>query len=774
MALTLSHWGIARPVVRDGRLVDMEPSQDDPAPSRISENYVAAAGGEMRIAQPMLRRGWLDGDGGAGRGEDSFVATSWERVLPLLAGQLAVTIAHHGNEAIFGGSYGWASAGRFHHAQSQIHRFLNLAGGYVRSVNTFSHAAAEVVLPHVIGSLDGMADHQTPWELIIGHTELFVAFGGLPVKNAQVSAGGVSRHRVPEALARARAAGTEFVNIGPLRDDVSAELDAEWIAPRPNSDVALMLGLAHVLEIEGLADRRFLARHTAGYAEFRAYLLGENDGQPKSPEWAARLSGVPEAVITDLARRMAGHRTMLALSWALQRAHHGEQTVWMLVTLAAMLGQIGLPGGGFGTGYAGANRVGNLPQPFAWPALPQFQNPVREFIPVARLADMLERPGEEFDYNGERYRYPDIRLIWWAGGNPFHHQQDLNRLHRVWKRPDLVVVQEPLWNAIAKHADIVLPCTLPFERNDLGITKGEPHLIAMKQAVAPFGEARSDHDILAGLAAHLGFEDAFTEGLDEMGWIRRLYDESQSVAADHGYNLPDFDSFWEAGEHRFTLGTKPRPLLADFRANPVANPLHTPSGRIEIRSKRVADFGYEDCPGMPVWREPAEWLGNAPEGALHLISNQPARKLHSQLDLGEWSRAGKVAEREPLRLHPAEAARRGIAEGDVVLVSSPRGACLAGAVISPDVAPGVVQLSTGAWLDIGPDGVERHGNANILTLDIPTSRLAQGPTAHTALVHVEKFQGTAPAVRAFKPPDILHETLPPGEARAMLHPGERE
>lgn len=754
MSLTLSHWGVARPVVQEGRLVGMAPDPADPHPSAISANLVDAIDSPMRIRQPMVRRGWLAGEGGVARGEDSFVPVSWARATALVADDMRRIIAAHGNEAIFGGSYGWASAGRFHHAQSQIHRFLNLAGGYVRSVNTHSHAAAEVALPHLIGSLDGLDGNETPWELIVGHTELFVAFGGLPEKNAQVSAGGVSRHRVPDHLRAARAAGCDFINIGPLRDDIAPDLGAEWIAPRPNSDVALMLGLAHVLEVEGLVDRAFLARCTTGYDRFRAYLTGEDDGQPKSPDWAAALTGVAAPVIRDLARRMARKRTMIAMSWSLQRAEHGEQPVWMVVTLAAMLGQIGLPGGGFGTGYAAANRVGNTALPFSWPAFPQFRNPVRRFIPVARLGDMLERPGAEFDYDGGRHSYPDIRLIWWAGGNPFHHQQDLNRLRRVWKRPETVVVQEPFWNAVARHADIVLPCTLPVERNDLGIAKAEPHLVAMKQALAPAGQALNDYDILTGLADALGFGPAFTEGLDEMGWLRRLYGESRAVAAAHGYELPEFDEFWAAGEARFEPRIEPKPMMAAFRQDPATHPLPTPSGRIEIYSERVAGFGYADCPGLATWFEPSEWLGNAPEGGLHLVSNQPAGKLHSQLDLGGTSRARKVGGREAARLNPAEAARRGIADGDVIRLRSPRGACLAGAVLSADVAEGVIQLSTGAWLDLDAAGLDRHGNANVLTRDTPTSRLAQGPTAHTTIVFVDRFEGEAPAVRAFEPPKL--------------------
>ncbi|MCR5942758.1 Asp-tRNA(Asn)/Glu-tRNA(Gln) amidotransferase GatCAB subunit C [Ochrobactrum sp. XJ1] len=752
MSLTLSHWGAASPVIKDGRLISMDPNPGDPNPSPINENYVEAISSPMRITQPMVRKGYLEGDGGKGRGEDSFVPVSWETATTLLADHMKRILAEHGNEAIFGGSYGWASAGRFHHAQSQIHRFLNLMGGYVRSVNTHSHAAAEVVLPHMIGSQDGLADNQTSWELIIGHTELFVAFGGLPVKNAAVSAGGVSKHLVTDKLREAKATGTHIVNVGPLRDDVDAELGAEWIAPRPNTDVAFMLGLAYVLETEGLVDRPFLDKFTVGYEMFRPYLLGTDDGQPKDPAWAAAITGVDADIITGLARRMAAKRTLISMAWSLQRADHGEQAVWMVITLAAMLGQIGLPGGGFGTGYAAANRVGNTSLPFSWPAFPQLRNPIRRFIPVARLGDMLEFPGEEFDYNGERYTYPDIKMIWWAGGNPFHHQQDLRRLHRVWKNPELVVVQEPLWNAIARHADIALPATMPLERNDLGITKGEPHLIAMKQVLPPPDKALSDYDILALIADKFGIRQEFTEGRDELAWIRELYARSIEVAGKNGYNLPDFDSFWETGDFYFQSHEPPKALLQNFRQDPAANPLATPSGLIEIGSAKVASFGYDDCPGYARWFEPSEWLGAAHPDGLHLISNQPSRKLHSQLDVGGYSRAGKVADREPARLNSREAERRGISSGDVIRVRSPRGECLAGAVVSEDVADGVIQISTGAWLDLDEDGLDRHGNVNVLTMDTPTSRLAQGPTAHTTIVFVERYEGKAPDVLAFEPP----------------------
>jgi len=201
-----------------------------------------------------------------------------------------------------------------------------------------------------------------------------------------------------------------------------------------------------------------------------------------------------------------------------------------------------------------------------------------------------------------------------------------------------------------------------------------------------------------------------------------------------------------------------RVLFGDFRAQPKDYPLATPSGRIEIFSDTIDAFGYDDCAGHPRWFEPAEWLGGeqAKRYPLHLVSNQPTTRLHSQLDCGKTSVAGKVQNREPVLIHPQDAAAREISDGDVVRLYNDRGACLAGARISDDVRPGVVVLSTGAWYDPHtPTGLERHGNPNVLTLDKGTSRLAQGPSAHTALVELERAAGPIPAVRAFDTPKIL-------------------
>lgn len=761
---TSTHWGAYWVEREGGAPVRIVPFERDEDPSVISASMMDTLTSMARIRRPSFRRSWLEGGPGTAgerRGADSFVELPWDEALDVLAGELKRVRETYGNEAIYAGSYGWASAGRFHHAQSQIHRFFNMFGGYVKSVNAYSYAAAEVILPHVITDLRRATVEAPSYSAIANHGDFVVAFGGLSVKNAQINAGGVAVHTARDWLRRAAENGVEFVSVGPLRDDTPTEARAQWLPVRPNSDTALMLALAHVLETEDLADRAFLDRYTVGYDGFRPYLLGDSDGVPKTPEWAAPLCGVPSDTIHALARKMAARRALVAVSWSLQRSDHGEQPYWMAVVLSAMLGRIGELGAGLAIGIGSEHGNGNPDPQYSWAALPRGENPVKRFIPVARIADMLLNPGGAFQYNGQDLIYPDVRLVYWAGGNPFHHHQDLNRLRKAWAKPETVVVQDPFWTACARHADIALPATSALERSDIGATSLDGWAVAMKQAAEPVGEARNDFDILAGLARRLGFEERFTEGREEMAWLRHFWDISRQRAGKLGRSLPSFEEFWDAGILRLEGEAEDRAYLADFRADPEANPLPTPSGRIEIFSETIAGFGYEDVPGHPVWHEPSEWLGRSDLTSrfpLHLMSNQPKIRLHSQLDPGKGSTDSKIQGREPARLNPSDAAARGIVDGDVIRLFNDRGACLAGAVLDDAVMPGVVQLATGAWydpLDPGQEkSLDRHGNPNVLTRDQGTSRLAQGTSAHTTLVEVERLVETPPETDAFSPPAL--------------------
>ncbi|MBL4807816.1 MAG: molybdopterin guanine dinucleotide-containing S/N-oxide reductase [Rhodobacteraceae bacterium] len=760
--LTSAHWGTYRVRVENGKVMALRGFEVDPDPSPIGNGIVDVLDGPTRIKTPMVRESWLKGGPGSAthlRGDDTFVPVSWDEVEKLVAAELDRVRETFGNQAIYGGSYGWGSAGRFHHAQSQLHRFLNCIGGYTRSVNTYSHAAGEVILPHILGDFAGLMHKQTSWQSIIDATELLVGFGGVPIRNAQISAGGTGRHRTREALIQARDAGMTFVNISPLRGDMDADLGAEWLAPRPGSDVAVMLGLAHTLLVEDLHDSVFLERYTVGFEKFSAYLMGTSDGVEKTADWADDISSLSASSIRDLARRMAKKRTMISVNWALTRQEFGEQPFWAATALAAMIGQIGLPGGGIAYGYGAANSIGLETRDVRYQALPQGNNPVADFIPVARISDMLLTPGAPFDYNGQTANYPDIKLVYWAGGNPFHHHQDLARFKRAWQKPDTVIVHEWCWNTLAKHADIVLPCTTPLERADLMLTPRDPYIVAMQQVISPVGNARNDFDIFAGISRKMGAEQAFTRGYTAEEWIRWIYDQSRKSARKTGIMLPSLKELRAKGWHKVDPPQQPRVMLEKFRNDPEANPLRTPSGKIEIYSTTIAEFGYDDCPGHPTWHEPHEWLGNPDKThPLHLISNQPKNKLHSQLDHGAVSRAAKINGREPVLMHPDNAATRGISAGGLVRVFNDRGACLAVAVLSEDIRVDVVQISTGAWLDADwqADGTLlcRHGNPNVLTRDQGTSRLAQGPTAHSCLVDIEPYTGTPPPIRAFDPPRI--------------------
>ena len=427
----------------------------------------------------------------------------------------------------------------------------------------------------------------------------------------------------------------------------------------------------------------------------------------------------------------------------------------MGAVLAAMLGQIGLPGGGYNYALGALGHTGRRLNAVPIPTLPQGKNGPADFIPVARVADMLLNPGETFEYNGRAMQYPDIKLVYWAGGNPFHHHQDINRLRRAFNVPQTIVVHESAWTPMAKFADIVLPATMTLERDDIGAAGTDPRLVAMRRAMDPVGEARDDFDIFAALSRRLGVEQAFTEGRDSRQWLAHLYEPTRRALADAGCDAPDFEEFWRRGELALPSAPDDGGFLRAFRDDPVNNKLPTPSGKIEIHSKTIAGFGYDDCPPHPAWLPSTE-----PPDARHpltLIANQPATRLHSQLDFGAYSQSKKIAGREPVRLNPADAARRGIADGDIVRLFNDRGACLAAAAVTDDVMRRrraivhrrLVRSATrrGRTSALRPRQSERaHPRHRHIAAGARLLRPGDGG-------RVREVCGTLPAIRAFDPPD---------------------
>ena len=745
--------------MRDGAVARLEAHPADPDPSPIGYDMVDVARSTARVTQPMVRKAFLDhGPRYADnrRGLEPFVPVSWSEATGLVAETLQSVKARFGNEGIYGGAYGWSSAGRFHHSQGQLHRFLNLYGGYVDHVDSYSWAALGVIMPHVLGDMMRVHPELPTWAEIAKNTQLFVAFGGVPLRNTQVNPGGLLRHSVRDDMKAARDAGVEFVCISPARDDIAAELGAQWISIRPHTDTAFMLALAHVMLTEDRYDRDFLTRCCTGFETLRDYVLGVSDGVPKTPAWAANICDCKPDVIVALARRMTERRTLVSLLWAIQRADHGEQPCWMAAALASLAGSLGKVGGGVGYGYGSVHGYGTAASRFKATPFPQGSNAVKTFFPVGRLADVLLNPRTPMQYNGQTLTTPDIRLIYWVGGNPFHHHQDINKLIRAWQRPEAVIVHEPFWTATARHADIVLPATTPLERDDIAF--GDGSLIASHRVLDPVGQARSDYAIFADIAAGLGFRDAFTEGRSEAEWLTHIYESTRSRAKDSGLDLPDYAGFRRAGVIELPQAPPPPTMFGAFRADPAAHPLGTESGKVQLASARIASFGYDECPGHPAWLEPIEWLGS-PRAAtypIHLLSSQPKTRLHSQYDNGAVSQASKVQGREPVAMNPDDAAARGLDDGDVVRVFNDRGAFLAGVRVNDGLRRGVAHVSTGAWYDPlvpgEPGTLDVHGNPNMVAPDRGTSQLAQGPSAQSALVQIEKFEGPLPPIRAFIPP----------------------
>ncbi|MCW8084904.1 molybdopterin-dependent oxidoreductase [Sabulicella glaciei] len=749
-----SHWGFFDAVVRDGVFVEARPFARDPMPARLVAATPATVHSATRVDQPYIRKGWLQGRrAGHARGGDPFVPVSWDRVTRILAEEVAQTRAEHGDNAIFGGSYGWASAGRFHHAKTQLQRYLALGGGFTNSVNAYSYATAQALLPHVLGDVEVLLGRMTDWSAIARHARFMLCLGGLAEKNGQVTSGAAAQTYVPNMRAAAEA-GVRFVNVSPFRGDTMEAIGAEWVPIRPGTDTALLLAMIRHIMDRGLEDRGFLATHVTGWDRFAATLGG------RTPEWAEGITGIPAATIRRLAEECAGQPTMLTAAWSLQRADHGEQPYWTLVALASALGSIGKPGQGVGFGYGSSGGIGNPRRALPSVSMTATPNPVRDFIPVGRITELLENPGGTMAYNGLNLALPEIRIVWWAGGNPFHHHQDLNRLLRAWSRAETVVVQEPWWTGVARHADIVLPATTTLERNDIASTSRDRFVRAMHRAIAPLGQARNDHDILADLADASGFRDRFTEQRDEGAWLRFLYGRWVSACAKFGFEAPDFESFWAEGHVEMPLPAHGEEYtqFAEFRADPEASPLDTPSGKVEIFSEAIAAMGLPDCPGTPSWIPPRESLLTAAPDELHLLSFQPATRLHSQLDPGPIAAADKIQGREPILLCAEDARARGLAEGQVVRVWNGRGACLAGLRIIEGLTPAVALMATGAWFDPLEPGVPGslcvHGNPNVLTADVGTSRMGQGPSAQSCLVRVEPWREALPPVRAHVPPPI--------------------
>ena len=343
-----SHFGAFHAHVRDGKIVDITSQLDSDAnPTVIVKGLADRNSSNSRVKYPMVRKSYLEGKGrGDLRGKEEFVRVSWDKALDLAADAIKKAQKKGGNESIYNASYGgWSQPGAFK-PNVLAGRFFNQIGGAVGTAGEYSNGAAGPVNPSVVGDME-VYSIQTAHEQIIKNTKVLVLWGADLYKTNRVGYS-VPNHRCYDAYEEYKKAGMKVVLIDPIYNASGQEFKADWIKIRPGSDVAMMMAMMNHLYKTGKYDKAFIEKYTHGFDKFLPYLLGKTDGIEKTPKWAEKLTEVPAKTIEELAELMVSNRTMIAGNWAMQRADHGEQVDWSIITLCSMLGQIGLPGGGFG------------------------------------------------------------------------------------------------------------------------------------------------------------------------------------------------------------------------------------------------------------------------------------------------------------------------------------------------------------------------------------------------------------------------------------------
>ncbi len=760
-AFHATHFGPFEAIVKDGKLLGLNAiTEIDKRPTEMLMYGVQdRTYDKSRINYPMVRKsyleGWETGDIKPQlRGKEEYVRVDWDTAWNLTAKALLDTATNYGNEAIFSSSYGgWSNAGAFRPNVLQG-RLLNLMGGCTNTQGDWSAGASQISLPRIIGDME-VYSAQSAWQTIRDECDVFVLVGCDPIKNNRIEYR-VADHGMYAHWEQIRDAGVRFISINPQRTASDDYLNADWMRIVPNTDVALFCAMAyHVLD-KGLEDRAYMDKYTVGSEKWIEYLQGKRDDVPKTPEWAAEITGIEADRIRELAELLATSNTTIAGAWSLQRAQHGEMTHWAIVNFAALTGKIGKPGCGVGFSWHYGN--GGMPQSGkSTPAgMSQGRNWVKGVCPASRITEMLENPGKTITYNGHETTYPDVKMIFNAGNNFMSHQQDTNRLIRALEKVETIVSVDVWWTAAVRWADIVLPAASTLEQDDItsGGTYSNDKVYAMKKVIEPVGESLPDYEIFEGLADKLGLWAQFTDSEDKMYHIKLAYEKSS--AAKH----TPFEEFWEKGYARMEVPEEAKGWVRHnaFYRDPEANPLHTGSGKIEMFCEEIELMGLEDCPGMPVWLEKHEYLGNAKEGQLHVVSPHPWYRLHSQMDQSARLRElYKVQGREPVRINTQDAAERGIEDGDLVELYNDRGTVIAGAIVSDDIMPGVVSIYEGAWPSLDSKGRCNSGLVNFLTSTQRSSGLSQATTANTVLASLRKCEDPDGPNMAYDKPAIIED-----------------
>ena len=729
--------------IRDGRIVRLE--TDDrpdtlPAPQLRAcvrgRSYLRRQYHPDRLLKPLKRVGQ--------RGEGQFVPISWDEALDTVAFNFQNIKQRYGSSAMFV-PYGTGSYNQLN-GSDVARRLMNLWGGCLGTYNSYSWGATNLATPTVYGTLI-TGNQRQDWL----NAKLIIMWGWNP---AEMRDGTNSDYFIKLA----RQAGARVVCIDPRHTLSAAGLADEWIPIRPGTDAAMMSAMAYVILTEDLHDAEFVNAHCVGFdagqmpiegaESYSDYILGRRDGQPKTAAWAEAITAVPAATITRLAREYATRKpAVLYQGYGMQRRAYGEQVVRAGCTLAAMTGNLGIPGGwASGLGLQ-AEDGGGL-----WSVFPTGENPVTARIPVFLWTEACLRgrsmTAAADGVLGVERLDNDIKLIYAVATNCLINQHaDVNRTTQILREPskvEFLVVQDNFLTPTARFADIILPACTQFET--WGVEDGWKYgdeVILQPKLVEPPGECKSDFRICAELAERLGIGEIYTEGRDERGWTDFCLGEFRRL------RFPELPTLEEFVEQNLGAWTRPvsKPAIAfeDFRRDPENFPLNTPSGKIEIFSTQLFELGRPDeIPAVPKyiqeWESPGRGEDAGQPYPLQLIGHHTLHRVHSTHDNNDW-----LEEAFPQRvfMNPVDAAERSIKDGDMVRVYNQRGELVLPCRVTPRIIPGLVDIPQGAWYEPDETGLDHGGCVNVLT-SARWTPFAFGSAQHTSMVNAVKHTGSSP------------------------------
>lgn len=732
---------ILRAEVRDGTVIRLLPDQDSvdtfdrprviPCVRGRSQTHRVYAA--ERLKYPMKRVGK--------RGEGNFARISWDEALDTIANQMKRIKEQYGNEAFY---YNYASgqiAGgvdNTYNGSGPLSRLMNLFGGFTKFYGSYSAACYSAILPYITAGAGNSNDDMI-------NSKLIVLFADNPIVTRSGGMGG-GWH-----ILKAKEAGAKIITIDPRYTDSAVSLGADWIPIYPGTDVALIAALAYVMVKENLYDKDFMAKYSVGFDEdtlpagappkssFMAYIMGDADGEPKTPEWASAITGIPVSRIVQLAREMATTKPCAMLQgYGWQRRAYGEQPVRALPILAAMTGNFGISGGGPGIRASSGT-------PLNVGTFPVGTNPIKSTISVFMWPDFIERGKEMTSGPRDRIKGVDklgtnMKFMWnWAGNAIINQHADVNGTSKLLQddsKLEFIVVSDVQMTPSAKFADILLPDTTGFEVENIhpGIGEGKENFVVFAQKlIDPMFEARDVLWVSEQLANRLGIGDAFRDGhKTREDWLRDIVTQTQK-------NIPDFpayDDFKKAGIYKKTSQGQVVGF-ASFRKDPKANPLQTETGKIEIFSPFLfKQNDPKEIPAIPKYIP--EWEGVSDllrsKYPLLMTGSHSVQRSHSTYDNVDYLREAHV---QSLEMNIQDAQARGLVSGDKVKVFNDRGTVIVPVRVTPRIRPGVVNLPQGAWYTPDANGVDIRGCTNTLTKYQPTP-FAKGNPQHTNLVQVVK------------------------------------